>query len=752
MPDTLMNLSPSLLAEWDLIGILKMTWYVILMLIGFSVVIFVHELGHFAVAKWVGVRVERFAIGFGRELFGFTHGETRYSFNILPLGGYVKMLGQEDFVVDKSGEWAVKADPRSFTHKPVGHRAAIVSAGVIMNVLFAAMLFMLVFMVGKDVVDNVIGQVLPGTPADAAGLRSGDRVVTIDGQDIDEFIDLKMAVVLADPGEPLDFTIERDGKVQTLQVTPKFDKNENVQQVGIGNASTNKLRLAGVQPGIPDEKQLKREDRIIRVGEFDDPDIFDVGLILLDARGKPVTVRVERPDPNDPDTLHEVDCLRRGRLFFVPTGDPRTETGHVLGLMPRRAIANIEPGSRAELAGAANPEDVGFELGDVVLAWGGISSPTFQECYESIQNNEERDIRVRVRRGDRELDLTVRPKADRNGLRKGRPMVGVSFMGQEDDRVVVAETVDAVDGVPTPASALRLPRGSEIVAVDGEPVHDWYGLVDAFRAKAGRSVEIGYKYGDEPVRTGSMQIPGSLSTDLRDADGKPVDLPLSAVVLSVAGQQKVTARDAENNEKPFSVGGDRGLREALRAHIGETVEIGYRDRLTDEEKTAWMAVTADNIDPWARRVIYEPGMLAAYPLIKKLQKSNPLEAMIVGGKKTYYFIAQAYMTMKAMLVTKTVGVEHVSGPVGIVKIGASAAEAGMLTLLYFLAMLSANLAVINFLPIPIDDGGLMVFLIIEKIKGKPISLKMQVATQIIGLALIISIFIYVTINDILKFL
>lgn len=85
-------------------------WSYFLVLMGFSAVVFVHELGHFLAAKWAGVRVERFAIGFGRELFGFTKGETRYSFNILPLGGYVKMLGQEDFVVDKSGELKVKED------------------------------------------------------------------------------------------------------------------------------------------------------------------------------------------------------------------------------------------------------------------------------------------------------------------------------------------------------------------------------------------------------------------------------------------------------------------------------------------------------------------------------------------------------------------------------------------------------------------------------------------------------------------
>jgi len=154
------------LGAWDKV------WPYLVMLAGFSIIVFVHELGHFAVAKWAGVRVERFAIGFGRELFGFTRGETRYSFNVLPLGGYVKMLGQEDFD-DKSNEWKFKDDPRSFANKPVGHRMAIVSAGVIMNTLFACLLFMIIFLVGVETVTPRIAAIESDSPAEKAGLLPG---------------------------------------------------------------------------------------------------------------------------------------------------------------------------------------------------------------------------------------------------------------------------------------------------------------------------------------------------------------------------------------------------------------------------------------------------------------------------------------------------------------------------------------------------------------------------------------------------
>ncbi|HUU23848.1 MAG TPA: site-2 protease family protein, partial [Phycisphaerae bacterium] len=119
-------------------------WPVLGFVAGLGLVIFVHELGHFLVAKAVGIKVERFALGFGPRLLGFVRNETDYCVNLLPLGGYVKMLGQEDFK-PLEGE---QADPRAFYNKSVGARLAVISAGVVMNVILAAVLFVIVCLVG----------------------------------------------------------------------------------------------------------------------------------------------------------------------------------------------------------------------------------------------------------------------------------------------------------------------------------------------------------------------------------------------------------------------------------------------------------------------------------------------------------------------------------------------------------------------------------------------------------------------------
>jgi regulator of sigma E protease len=151
------------------------------------VITLVHELGHFIVARRCGVRVEAFSVGFGRELIGFTdrHG-TRFKLSLLPLGGYVKMFGEQGFVHDANGRIRLldrHERERSFFHKSVGERAAIVFAGPLVNIVFGgAILALLIFAKGLNVPSPIIGGVAAGSPAAVAGLQAGDRILAVDGQ------------------------------------------------------------------------------------------------------------------------------------------------------------------------------------------------------------------------------------------------------------------------------------------------------------------------------------------------------------------------------------------------------------------------------------------------------------------------------------------------------------------------------------------------------------------------------------------
>ena len=186
----------------------------------------------------------------------------------------------------------------------------------------------------------------------------------------------------------------------------------------------------------------------------------------------------------------------------------------------------------------------------------------------------------------------------------------------------------------------------------------------------------------------------------------------------------------------------------LKERIGETVTVTYAESPFAEGRTVELTVTEDMVDPWLGRILYGVEIMPVQAT--KIIKKGPIGAIKLGVKKTAYFIVSVYSTMQRMIFSRSVGVENLSGPIGILKIGRAVAQVGVVELLYLLAMISANLAVLNFLPLPIVDGGLMVFLLIEKVKGGPVNLKIQMATQVIGLILLGSLFVFVTIQDITK--
>ncbi len=179
-----------------------------------GVLIFVHELGHFLLAKILGVKVLKFSLGFPPAMVTRKWGETEYILSWIPLGGYVKLLGEEP---DSEEEIPPEELPRAFTTRPLWHRIAIVAAGPLFNYLSAVLVvcagYMLVsagYIEGQPVLASEIGQVFEGTPAMAAGLKAGDNVVAIDGQPISRWNDMR-ALIEKNPGQRLTMTVERDG-------------------------------------------------------------------------------------------------------------------------------------------------------------------------------------------------------------------------------------------------------------------------------------------------------------------------------------------------------------------------------------------------------------------------------------------------------------------------------------------------------------------------------------------------------------
>ncbi len=290
-----------------------------------SLVIFVHELGHFLAAKAVGLRVEVFSIGFWRRLVGFRIGQTDYRLSLIPLGGYVRVAGEADGV----GE----GHPQSISSKTPGQRAAYVAAGALMNLVLAAGLFIAAFGLGVPSAVAEVGAVAPGSPAWRAGLKPGDRITRVDDIEDPVFLDVARAAALSG-GREVTLTLRRDGKVRTVGVRPQFDKRMGVRLIGIsppvepivtefepvGDTGRSPGRDAGLEPG----------DRILAVGSTEVHTLRDVLDALAAETGREVALRVRRGDAFF-DVSAEPLAVPPSPLAAVAPGPPPRRLGVVFG-------------------------------------------------------------------------------------------------------------------------------------------------------------------------------------------------------------------------------------------------------------------------------------------------------------------------------------------------------------------------------------------------------------------------------------
>jgi regulator of sigma E protease len=226
-----------------------------------TVVVFFHELGHFLVARWCGIAVKTFSIGFGPEIFGFTDRlGTRWRVAWIPLGGYVKFIDDENAA--SAGQKPLEQlspeeRKNSFQGKSLAQRAAVVAAGPIANFILAIVIFTAIFSVfGERITAAKVDVVTPGSAAERAGFLPGDRVVSIDGQPIESFGEMQRIVGMS-PDVPLHFVVERNGT--NLQVTATPERKEITDAFG----NTIRLGLLGIQRSAsPDDWTLKRHDPV----------------------------------------------------------------------------------------------------------------------------------------------------------------------------------------------------------------------------------------------------------------------------------------------------------------------------------------------------------------------------------------------------------------------------------------------------------------------------------------------------------
>lgn len=697
-----------------------MIFNVILMIFGFGLVIAIHELGHFLAAKWAGVRVHAFAIGFGQAIcsyrkgLGFRAGSsereykkliardheglsaiselasvspTEYRLNWFPFGGYVKMLGQED--IDPA---ATSSAPDSYTQKPVWKRMVIISAGVVMNIILAAVLFVAVFLAGGLYKPApVIGAVMPGSPADKAGLQAGDIVRSIDGQPAEVFEDLLIASAMGRKGRPLSLTVERDGQRLTIEATPaKDDMFGGLQGLGVAPGISNRL-LDWDNNKADRELQRARMDRLglrgiepdMRAVEINNTPIADHDFALRSTVGlfQPIERAAEQSGGNALALAFENEAGDTAMAMVLPDPDLQSATttlqgepspfSHLLGLTPVMRVRETQP----------RGYDQGLRQGDVFALIGDAAFPSLIEGIEQIRAHKGRDINLAVLRNGTLIQLTASVSTDNGGTIGFGPGIAL-------DAPILAQTPNLVsakgaDEAPAPLASSRLTPGVMpglvITAINGTPVTDWRSMREALKAATSESSAGG--------------------------TGATVTLTTALMIFNTP----ITL--AETNDQQWELTADdvRQLH-ALGWNAGEL------------------------------ETLFQPAQI-------EMKAANPFHALAMGVRSTKRVLAMTYITF-LRLFEGTVKVSHLKGPVGITQIGSQMANQGFVYLLYFLALVSANLAVVNFLPIPIADGGHFVMLAYEGITKKPVPIAVQNALTMLGLILIGAVFLIVTMNDI----
>lgn len=605
----------------------------VLAALGIGLLIFIHEFGHFLAARAAGVRVEVFSLGFGPRLLGWNVGGTDFRLSLVPFGGYVMVAGQ-----DPSDRRFPKH--MSLYSKSIGQRALFWSGGVLMNALFALVVFPLVFRAGVTFVAPVIGVVTRGSAAWEAGIEPGDRIVAVKGKEVLSLDN--MAVEIALHGQrPVDLLVRRAGQDRVVTVAPQFDRESGLYQLGVSPADGDiVLQVAAGGPAAA--AGLRHGDVLQAVnGIAANADTPAVREVLESAAGAPLELRVRRGEAAVNATVQPV---RRAEDSAPRIGVRQTQ----------RRIAGIRPG-------AALVERLGLRRDDVLLALDGL--PFLGGDLQVAANGPERLV-VHVLRDGKELVLEqAATTAERAGL--------ASHVALANDPSMMLHPTEG-----GAALAAGLQPGDWLESIDGKPVGDWGALTDVIEASAGKQLVVRLR------RLGA----GSLSF----FDSTRGDLPL-----------------------------------------GEPVEL---------------TMVA------SRHPVFDHGIKAEIETLREEVRAGSFgEALLLGTVCSLDLVKQFYVTLKR-LVTGDVGAKNLSGIIRIGQVSYHAARRGPSWFWYFLALLSVNLAFVNLLPIPVLDGGHLLFLLIEKVKGSPVSARVFGYSQVVGLLFVLLLVLFVTYNDILRLL
>jgi len=606
-------------------------WNVILVVIGLGMIIFLHELGHFLMAKKNGVRVEIFSLGFGQAIFKFRRGETEYRIAWLPLGGYVKMSG-ETLMDDRKGE------PFELTSKTPWQRFQIFVAGAAMNLIIAFPIAILCYTVGKCEAPNVVGTPSLADSQAEPPLKPGDVIVEVDGRKIESLDKYRIEMIRHASGTMVPVSLLRDGKPVETHV--KAQRSSFHQ--------TYPPNTALVDP--PKDKELyakgvREKDEIARINGREIHTHEEADDLLRHSPDKDVTVGFRRRDPQfkDDDKIFDVAMHLGSKAWYViPTDENLLEARVGMVVDHRPAGGQLEP------------NDLILKIGDRdIRSWG--------EMKEVIEASAGKLIEIKVQRDAETKTVSLTPM--KSELGKGAIGIGPKYTN-----------VFALVKPGSYFARMGLESGDRLVAVEGFSGEVTLNGLD----KAKISPVMGIR--EEQEKTLSIDIDRKgVRKQINLVAEKVVEADLAAAGFKTSRGLLFTAESFPFRRRPF----------------GDAVKIGLQEPID---------ITVMTVD-----------------ILKKL---------ITGGESA----------------------KGLSGPIGIIRASYSFAQRNIGNFIWLLCLITVNLGIFNLLPIPVLDGGHNVLLLIEVVRkwfGKPPpSEKFIAGFQYVGLAFILTLFVFVTYNDI----
>lgn len=682
--------------------------------LGIGFVIFVHELGHFLAAKWCGVKVEKFYVGFDvpikigpirlpRTLGRFRYGETEYGIGTIPLGGYVKMLGQDDDprkaeaeakrirLGGKEGDEpgddseSVVLDPRSFPAKPVWQRMVIISSGVVMNLITGVLFAMVAFMLGVPFTPAVIGDVTPGGPAYQAGIEPGGKVVSVGSIPRDEqlhFREMRLAILtegMDNPEEPVNISIEYPDGVRDYQLkTTAMPEEPSMRIIGILTPSSTKLSEGFVaRPGSIAATVLTDKDagaQVIALDDFKlpgngDSDNVEASIAmrkyLQEHVAAPITLTLKRKDNTEAKVTIPPQMLKLPGVHFA--------------VGPVKALVKDGVASKA-----------GIQVGDVLVAVDGerkLDAFALPTKLAAVKESTKLTFLRRSGETEEEVEFTLSPSTNARAT---------SAISETDNTVSLDRFEFAYEALPTVASVHETTADaakSELSLREGDVL---------------RSVTVRWPEGKAPkiFEDESLQ---ELRTKLTDGWELDDRYPLSYLIRVF---------------QMLPEGTELGV---ILARDGKIVETSAQLATTDVA--------------WGERGIGFAG-------IERLHYAeNMSEAFSLGLRESKRRLGDVFRFL-SLLVQGKVQSKQVGGPITIFRAAGAETSRGMSALLMFLTLLSMNLAILNFLPIPALDGGHMVFLIAEAVLGRPVDEKLQMQLTMAGVLALLSLMVFAVFNDI----